>query len=204
VAERVGSSIGSAMQAYGVLLRDPYFMGLSLIGGFGVASFFAYLANSSFVLIDHYGLTPRQYGIAFAANAASFIGVSQLTARFGKRFGLAPMVRVAVMLYAAVMVALLGVQLAGVQRLDVLLAMLFVGYGFLGLVIPATMVLALDEHGPIAGTASALAGTLHFVAGIGVMTLLSPFANRGPVPMLCGIAGSAVVACALAMRTLRR
>jgi hypothetical protein len=76
-----------------VLLRDPYFMGLSLIGGFGVASFFAYLANSSFVLINHYGLTPRQFSIAFAANAASFIGVSQLTGRLGARFGLARMVR---------------------------------------------------------------------------------------------------------------
>src|SRR3954468_4425723 len=32
--ERVGSSFGSALQAYGVLLRDPYFLGLSLIGGF--------------------------------------------------------------------------------------------------------------------------------------------------------------------------
>jgi DHA1 family bicyclomycin/chloramphenicol resistance-like MFS transporter len=87
-AERVGSSVGSALQAYGVLLRDPYFLGLSLIGGFGVASFFAYLANSSFVLINHYGLTPRQYSVAFAANAASFIGASQLTSRLGTRFGL--------------------------------------------------------------------------------------------------------------------
>jgi DHA1 family bicyclomycin/chloramphenicol resistance-like MFS transporter len=59
-------------------------MGLSLIGGFGMASFFAYLANSSFVLIDHYGLTPRQYSIAFAANAASFIGVSQFTGKLGR------------------------------------------------------------------------------------------------------------------------
>ena len=203
-AERVGSSFGSAMQAYGVLLKDPHFIGLSLIGGFGVASFFAYLANSSFVLINHYGLTPRQYSIAFAANAASFIGVSQLTARFGARFGLGRMVRYAVTVYAAVTVLALGLQLAGVGSLAVLLALLFVAYGFLGLVIPATMVLSMEEHGEIAGTASALGGTLHFVAGILVMGLLSPFANGDPVPMLWGIAGSAVIAFALAMVTLRR
>lgn len=203
-AERVGSSFGSAMQAYGVLLKDPHFIGLSLIGGFGVASFFAYLANSSFVLINHYGLTPRQYSIAFAANAASFIGVSQLTARFGARFGLGRMVRYAVTVYAAVMVVALVLQLAGVQSLAVLLALLFVAYGFLGLVIPATMVLSMEEHGEIAGTASALGGTLHFVAGILVMGLLSPFANGDPLPMLWGIAGSAVIAFALAMVTLRR
>ena len=39
------------------------------IGAFGIASFFAYLANSSFVLIDHYGLTPTQYSLAFSVNA---------------------------------------------------------------------------------------------------------------------------------------
>lgn len=202
--ERVGSSLRGALHAYGVLLRDSHFLGLSLIGGFGVASFFAYLANSSFVLIDHYGLSPRQYSVAFAANAASFIGVSQLTARWGARFGLVPMVKVAVTAYSAVMVVALAVQLAGVDSLALMLGLLFIGYGALGLVIPATMVLSMEEHGTIAGTASALGGTLHFAAGIAVMGLLAPFANGAPVPMLAGIAGSALLACGLAWGTLRR
>jgi DHA1 family bicyclomycin/chloramphenicol resistance-like MFS transporter len=202
--ERVGSSFSGALQAYGMLLRDSHFLGLSLIGGFGVASFFAYLANSSFVLIDHYGLSPRQYSVAFAANAASFIGVSQLTARWGARFGLGPMVKVAVTAYAAVMAVAFALQLAGIDSLAVMLGLLFVGYGALGLVVPATMVLSMEEHGTIAGTASALGGTLHFVAGIAVMGLLAPFANGNPLPMLAGIAGSALLACALAWGTLRR
>jgi DHA1 family bicyclomycin/chloramphenicol resistance-like MFS transporter len=54
-----------------------------------------YLANSSFVLIDHYGLSPRQYSLAFAANAASFIGISQFTGQLTRRFGLVPPVRAA-------------------------------------------------------------------------------------------------------------
>lgn len=202
--ERAGSSLVGALQSYAVLLRDGHFVGLSLIGGFGVASFFAYLANSSFVLIDHYGLSPRQYSVAFAANAASFIGVSQLTARWGARFGLARMVKVAVTAYAAVMAVALALQLAGVDSLAVMLALLFVGYGALGLVVPATMVLSMEEHGAIAGAASALGGTLHFVCGILVMGLLSAFANREPVPMLVGIAGSAALACVFAWGTLRR
>jgi DHA1 family bicyclomycin/chloramphenicol resistance-like MFS transporter len=202
--ERVGSSFRSALQSYAVLLRDGHFLGLSLIGGFGVASFFAYLATSSFVLIDHYGLSPRQYSVAFAANAASFIGASQLTARWGSRFGLARMVKVAVTAYAIVMALALLLQLAGVDQLAVLLGMLFVGYGALGLVVPATMVLSMDDHGPIAGAASALGGTLHFVCGILVMGTVSVFANGDPVPMLAAIAGSAAMACAFAWGTLRR
>lgn len=202
--ERVGSTFATALQAYGVLLRDRHFLGLSLIGGFGVASFFAYLANSSFVLIDHYGLSPRQFSLAFAANAASFIGVSQLTGRLGARFGLPRMVKVAVTAYALVMAAAVLLQLAGVHSLAVMLGLLFVGYGALGLVVPASMVLSMEEHGAIAGTASALGGTLHFVCGIAVMALLGPFANGAPVPMLVGIAGSAALACLLTWGTLRR
>lgn len=33
------------------------YLGLVCIGGFALAAFFVYLANSSFVMIDHYGLS---------------------------------------------------------------------------------------------------------------------------------------------------
>ncbi len=190
-AQRAGSSWGQTFRGYATLLRDRHFMGLVLIGAFGIASFFAYLANSSFVLIDHYGLTPRQYSIVFAANAASFIGMSQLTGRLGRRFGLVPMVRVASHGYVGVMGLLLAFFLLGVDALPVLLALLFMGYGFLGLVIPTTAILALEEHGPIAGTASALMGTLQFAVGAAVMAIVGLFVDGTGLPMVTGIAGSA-------------
>ncbi|MFC5496371.1 multidrug effflux MFS transporter [Caenimonas terrae] len=202
--QRVGSSFRSAITAYGTLLRDRHFMGLVFIGAFGMASFFAYLANSSFVLIDHYGLTPRQYSIAFAVNAASFIGVSQFTGRLARRFGLAAIVKFAVSGYAILMALLLALNLAGNDRLAVLLGLLFAGYGFLGLVVPSTAVLALDDHGEIAGTASALMGTLQFVTGVLVMALVGAFVDGTARPMVAGIAGCAAAAFVLAHLTLRR
>ena len=131
--KRLHSSVRSALASYGVLLRDRKFLGLVFIGAFGISSFFTYLANSPFVLIDHYGLTPRQYGIAFAINAASFIGASQFTARLASRWGLHRVVRFAVTGYATVMVSLLALYLLGVDRLDVLIVMMLAGFGFLGL-----------------------------------------------------------------------
>ncbi|MGE4241520.1 multidrug effflux MFS transporter [Ramlibacter sp.] len=200
--QRADSSIGAAARGYLLLLRDRHFLGLALIGGFGVSSFFAYLSNSSFVLVNHYGLTPRQYSIAFAVNAASFIGASQLTAKLGRRFGLKATVRVAVTVYAAAMLCALAVNALVSDNMWLMLGTLFVGYGFLGLVIPSSMVLAMDRHGALAGTASALAGTLHFAVGIVVMGTVSLFANGAPVPMLLGIAGSALVSCVVAHLTL--
>ncbi|KAF0813860.1 Bicyclomycin resistance protein [Andreprevotia sp. IGB-42] len=201
--ERVNSSVGSALAGYRTLLCDRHYLGLVFIGAFGISSFFAYLANSSFVLIDHYGLTPRQYSFAFAANAASFIGVSQLTGRLAQRFGLVQMVKFAVTGYALVMLLLLALNLLGITRLDVMLVLLFIGYGFLGLVVPATAVLSLEEHGAIAGTASALMGTLQFVVGAIVMAVVGQFVDGTARPMVAGIAGSALVAFVLAWVVLR-
>ena len=203
VAVRAGSSTRSALAAYGLLLRDRRYLGLVLTGAFGMASFFVYLANSPFVMIDHYGLTPRQYSLAFAVNAASFIGVAQFTGRLGARFGLVAVVKAAVMGYAVVMLLLLAMNLAGLDRLDLLIAMMLAGFGFLGLVVPVTAVLALDAHGSIAGTASALMGTLQFVTGALVMAGVGLFVDGTARPMVAGIAACATVALVLARVTLR-
>lgn len=92
---------------------------------------------------------------------------------------------------------------SGVDRLEVLAALLFIGYGFLGLVMPTSAVLALEAHGANAGTASALMGTVQFAAGSGVMWLVGSFASAAPLPMLLGIAGCATLAALLAQATLR-
>jgi DHA1 family bicyclomycin/chloramphenicol resistance-like MFS transporter len=201
-ALRAQSDVASTLRAFGVLLRNGRFLGLTAIGGFGMASFFVYLANSSFVLINHYGLTPRQYSLAFAVNAASFIGVSQFTGRLTARFGLPRVVRVAVLGFATAMSALLVLNLAGIDRLDVMIAMLLVGYGFLGLVVPTTSVLALDDHGEIAGAASALMGTLQMVLGALVIAVMSSFSDDTARPMVAGVAASALVALGLTWLTL--
>ena len=203
-AQRQGSTVRSALAGYGLLLRDGHFMGLVLIGGFGISSFFAYLANSSFVLIDHYGLTPREYSYAFAANAASFIGMSQLTGRLIKRFGMLPLVRASVRGYAGFMLLALLLNLAGMDGMWPMLALLFVGYGFLGLVLPTSSVLALDEHGAIAGTASALMGTLQFMTGAAVMAVVGLFVDGTARPMLVGIAAAALLTLLITQKTLGR
>ncbi len=202
--QRQGSSLRGAMAGYALLLRDGHFIGLVLIGGFGISSFFAYLANSSFVLIDHYGLTPRQYSYAFAANAASFIGMSQLTGRLVNRFGMLPLVRASVVGYAGFMLLALALNLAGLDQLWLMLGLLFVGFGFLGLVLPTSSVLALDEHGAIAGTASALMGTLQFMTGAAVMAAVGLFVDGTARPMLGGIAGAALITLLLTFKTLGR
>ena len=189
--KRLDSSLSSALRSYAVLVGDRRFMGLSFIGGFGMASFFGFLANSSFVYIDHYGLDPTHYSFAFSINAVAFIGVSQFTANLARRYGFNRIMRVAAASYSAITLALLVLFLAGVDRLEVLMVFLFCGFGCLGLIIPSSAVLALDDHGPIAGSASALMGTVQMVTGAIVMAIVSAFFDGTAVPMVAGIAACA-------------
>jgi DHA1 family bicyclomycin/chloramphenicol resistance-like MFS transporter len=200
---RGGSSFAASWAGYKLLSADRNFLGLSLIGGFGVSSFFVYLANSSFVIIDHYGLSPSVYSLFFSVNAVSFFGVSQTSGWLTQKYGLKRTIRLAVYGFAGVMIAMWAIMATGFESLALMTVALFIGYGLLGLVIPTTSVLAMEEHGEIAGTASALMGTLHMVTGVAAMTVSGLFANGLPLPMVTGIAACAAIALLLTIATLK-
>jgi DHA1 family bicyclomycin/chloramphenicol resistance-like MFS transporter len=201
---RIRGDLRTVAAGYGRLLRDRHFLGVTFIGGLGMSSFFAFLASSSFVYIDHYGLTPTQYSLAFSVNAIGFIGSAQFAAKLGQRFGLARVVATAVACYAAMAIALFLVTAAGLDGLAVLMTMLFLAFACLGLVVPTTAVLALEDHGPIAGIASALMGTLQMVAGAASIALVSLFFDGTSLPMVTAIALCAVGALILSRLTLAR
>jgi DHA1 family bicyclomycin/chloramphenicol resistance-like MFS transporter len=202
-ADRIKVSLSGVLSGFGVLFRDWHFLGLTLIGGLGMASFFSFLASSSFVYIDHYGLTPTQYSMAFAANAIGFIGASQLAASLGARFGIPRVVLGAVTLHALFAVILLIATMLGVDSFAALVTLLFLSFAFLGLVIPSSMILALENHGPIAGIASALGGTLQMIAGGIMIAVVSQFFNGTSGPMVAAIALCACGALIASLLTLR-
>jgi DHA1 family bicyclomycin/chloramphenicol resistance-like MFS transporter len=202
--DRIKVSVGNVLGGFWQLLRDRHFLGLTFIGGFGMASFFAFLASSSFVYIDHFGLTPTQYSLAFSVNAISFIGASQFAAAIGGRFGMGRMVIGAVSMFSLLTLILLAITAAGSDSLAVLIAMLFAANAFLGLVIPSTMVLALEDHGPIAGIASALGGTLQMLTGGAMIAVASLFFDGTALPMVTIIAICGFGAFVLSVLTLRR
>jgi DHA1 family bicyclomycin/chloramphenicol resistance-like MFS transporter len=199
---RLNSGIGSALTSYWKLLRDGRFMGLTLIGTFGMSSFMAFLGNSSFIYIEHYGLTPTEYSLAFSVNAVSFFGVSQLTGRLVGRFGLNRVVRFAVGGYATAMLALFALYVAGLDSIFVLGGGMFIAFGFLGLVLPSTGVLAMEEQGEIAGAASSLMGTVQMIVAAGVMAIVSAFADGTAMPMVVAFALCALLAVAITRVTL--
>lgn len=113
------------------------------------------------------------------------------------------MVLTAVSLYAGFAVLLLVLTLLGYDSLRVLMPLLFTSFAFLGTVIPSTMVLALERHGPIAGIAAALGGTLQMVTGGAMIAVAGLFFNGTTLPMVATIAVAAVGALLVSTATLR-
>jgi DHA1 family bicyclomycin/chloramphenicol resistance-like MFS transporter len=200
---RGDSSWRGAFGAYGRLLRDGEFVGLTMVGALGVSAFFVYLGSASFVFINYYGLTPRLFSLCFALNAAAFFGFSQLSGFLTQRYGLARVIRTAATGFVLSMLTLALLFALGINGLLALMGPLFIGYGFLGLVIPASAVLALERHGEIAGTASALMGSLQMIVGSAAMALAGLFANGKPEPMAFGVAACATGAFLVTWLTLR-
>ncbi len=199
---RSGGGVRDIMRSFGELLHDWRFLGLTFIGGLGIASFFTFILTSACVDIGHNVLTPTQYSLAFSVNAVGFIGASQFAGFLGGRFGLGRVVMAALRAYASFAVLLSALTLAGFDSLSLLIPLLFASFAFLGLVIPSTMVLSLEHHGPIAGIAAALGGTLQMLTG-GVMIAVSAlFFDGTSLPMVATIALIAVAALAIGVATL--
>lgn len=185
------------------LIRDAKFVGLTLIAGFSLASFFVFIASAPMVYMTQYELSPTGFSLVFAIGAVGFFGASQFAARLGQRYGMARVAFWAVCGFAAATNLLFGLVFAGIDQLPVLIALLFIGNAFLGLVIAPTMVMALEAHGEHAGMASSLGGTLQMVSG-GVMILVcSPFFDRTALPLTGAIASCSLLALVFALLTIR-
>lgn len=201
---RVRISVRSMLRGGRVLLFDPGFMGVTLIGGFGMASFFVFLASAPFVYVEQFGLSPTGFSVAFALNAIGFFTASQMASWLGAKMGMRRLIRRGVTGFSLFTLALVGVALTVGTTLPLVVAGLFCANACLGVVIPTSMVLALDDHGDIAGLASSLGGTLQMLAGGLMIVAAGPFFDGTALPMLAAIALCGVIATLLTVLMLPR
>ncbi len=201
--KRLAANFRVALASYAELLRDPRFLGLGAVNGCGLAGFFTFVAASPFVYIEHFGLSPMAYSLAFSFNAAGFFAVAQLNARIGARIGLGRMVRYAATYYALMSLAVTAYLLAGGDSVVALIGGLFLTFSSLGLVLPSATVLALEDYGPAAGTASSMIGTIQFAIGALAIVVVSLGTRGNPLAMVATVAAFGLVGFVVVTLTLR-
>lgn len=194
VARRRRQAVGGVLATYARLARDRTYMGYALSGALIFAGLLAYIAGSPFVFIDLFGVPPERYGLIFGTNAIGIVVASQINR------WLAPRVEarrvVGTMLGVAMLagLVLLVDAYSGFGGFPGILVPLFCFIACHGFVLPNTTALAMSPHGQVAGSASALLGTIQFVLGATTGALLGLFANGTAVPLAAVVAGCAVAA----------
>ncbi len=195
-------NIKELSRSCGILLRDPVFVGLTFIAGFGMASFFLFVSSASFVYTGQYGLTPTEFSLAFAFNAVGFFIATQIAGRLADNWGLATLIGRGVFGFATCATILAVLMLAGFNGMWLLLIGLFLAYACLGVVIPSAMVAALDAHGRRAGMASSLSGSMTMLTSAICIGLSTPFFDGTALPMVASIALCGLAAVTLVIFTM--
>ncbi|KAB1943864.1 multidrug effflux MFS transporter [Micromonospora sp. ALFpr18c] len=199
VARRRHGGVAATMRDYRGLLNDRAFVGLVLVAGLAMASLFAYVSGSSFVLQDQYGLDEQQFGLAFGAGAVGLIAATQFNVRLLRRYTPQQILISALIAGTAAGLLLVLFAVTGFGGLGTLLASLWLVLAAAGLALPNAPALAMSRHSEAAGTAAALLGAVQFGTG----ALSAPLAGlfgTGSVPMAVVVAGG--MAAALAVMVL--
>ena len=156
---RQATGIRATLTNYRRLLHDGTFIGLILVAGLAVSALIAYVAGSSFVFQQQFGLSQQQFGLAFGSGAIWLILATQLNPVLLRRLSRR-------LLLAAIASAFgFGLLLLRTHRDRHRRCARRAGADLAGAVqrrfaLPNAPAVALARHGEAAGTAAALLGAV--------------------------------------------
>jgi MFS transporter, DHA1 family, multidrug resistance protein len=194
--------VRNTMRTYRGLLRDRTFLGLVLVAGLSMAGLFGYVAGSSFVFQEEFGLNQQQFGLLFGAGALFLIGATQLNAALLRYFEPRVILPAGLVLGTLAGATLLVLAVTDTGGIVGVVAPLWTVLFAVGLVMPNAPTLALARHGEAAGTAAALLGAIQMGVGAIVSPLVGVFGNDA-VAMGAVMTGGTLVALAVLLIVVR-
>lgn len=151
-------SPATMLRSYRVVTRNPAYLAYLGLASTSFAGLFAWISGSSFVLQYLYGLTPFQFGVAFAVGSVGYMAGTTLAARLVMRHGLDRTLGLGAAGMAAgglAMVLAVALGLTTAASLVLPMALYLAG---LGMVLPQAIAGAMTPFPERAGAASALLG----------------------------------------------
>ncbi|GAB3458464.1 multidrug effflux MFS transporter [Streptomonospora sediminis] len=157
------------------LVRDVRFVGPTLTLGLAFGMMFTYVSSFSFVSQSQFGASEQTFALMFAINTVGLMAGTQVNGFLIGRIE-TPRRLAAGLLGALCAVGVLGVLAAvgvsGPYALVALTSVFFVMMFSVGFVMPNATTLAISSQpSAVAGTASALMGSLQFALGGGLSSL---------------------------------
>ena len=180
---RQAGSARATYRAMWSILRDRVFLGYALACGLGMGAIFAYIAGSSFVLQNVYGLSPLVYGLVFALNALGMIAGAQINGRLVGRLAPTTLLTVGLVTMGVAGAVLLVIVLTGAAGLaGVIPAFILAMFGN-GFVATNAVALGMHRYPQAAGAAAAIIGTFQFVLAAVIAPLPGLRGTHDALPM---------------------
>ena len=176
-------NMAASFHAFPALLRDRYFFGHCLVQCFVFASFFSYIAGSSFVFQNIYGISAQGYSLIFGGIGTGLFLVGGLPARLAGHVKDVTMLKASLLVPLAGSSLLLAAFLTGFAPLALVIVLLFITIVPLSVMGTASFSLALSRQGRNAGAASALIGFFSMVLGGVMMPLVGIAGDATAIPM---------------------
>lgn len=202
VERRRTGGTSAALRTYRDLLTDLPFLGLALMSAFYLSAMFTYVASSTFVFQDGYGLTPQQFGWVFAAGAVAITAGSQVNGALVGRFTPEQVLSGAVAAGLVLSLSLFVATLLGAPFWPVTV-LLVLTLGTAGFVLPSAPAIALAANPHRAGSAAALLGALQF----GLGAFIAPLTSLGGTPTavtMGGVMAGVIVISTILLVAVRR
>jgi MFS transporter, DHA1 family, multidrug resistance protein len=176
------------------LVRDPAFLGYTLVVALMFGGQFAFISGSAFVLIEVLRVPPDVYGLCFGLVAFGIMTGSFLAARLTPRAGIDRMIAAATGLGAAAGCLMAALAWTGIWTVPAVIGPM---YGFavgVGIVLPTAIAGAIGPFPRTAGLASAVLGFLQLSAASTYGIVVGRLYDGTPVPMAVAIAGAGLAA----------
>ena len=198
---RTSHGFVGAMSQYGSILRNPAFLRIAIMAGFGSAAVQAFISASPIVFIDGFGTSEFGFSLIFAGSALCFTLGAQVNMRLVRRRSPATVLRWSLILQVSA--AALGTIAA---LLDVSLAVYLVPVLLINLASAGVntniVSLALTPFPHAAGSAAALVGAAQMTTSAAMAALLS--ISMVPIVMEMTLFSGLAAATALTILALTR
>ncbi|WJI91812.1 multidrug effflux MFS transporter [Weissella viridescens] len=168
--DRQNGSIKETFGRFKSILENRYFMAMTLIQGFMMSALFAYIAGSSFVLQDLYGLSVPAFSGVYALNGFGILLGASLSGKLAEKYSAWQILKW-FMMFSMVGGLLLIVSLFLPKSIWLTILAFFLIVAPVGGINSMTTALVMAREHQDAGTASGILGLTRFAMG-GIMSPL--------------------------------
>ena len=179
------------------IFAHPNFIAPALIGGFLGGALFTYIASSSYIFIDIFGVPVFFFGLLFATNSIGIYLGGQSNRWLLRRFSSRVLLRQAVWINLGAALLLVACSWAKVGGLPLFFGILFLCLATLGVILPNATAITMQPFAAEAGAASAWMGILQFLLGALGGGLVGFFHTGSPLPIAIQIGCFSLAAAAM-------